>query len=121
MRLPRRFIYWTMTVVTAHIAVNGHFPSSAKTTASMVFCCVCKDAMDEVEWRREYELLLEAQHTAREEMKRKAPKPTKEALQSVIKRRFRQLESDVERDFFSEHALKQLNITRGQPDDYIKE
>lgn len=84
------------------------------------WCCICKDAMDEVEWQAEYIALLGRQNKERYDMMQKAPKPTVEARQKVIRLRFDKIEDDIARDFFSESALKALSITLGHPKDHFK-
>ncbi|MNL69339.1 hypothetical protein D3C87_1941890 [compost metagenome] len=83
------------------------------------YSCVCKDAMDELEWRDEYNLLLNEQYIAREQLKKKAPVPKKDALLSVIDRKFNFVKDCLVGDFIVTHETKALGITVGHPLDDI--
>jgi len=100
---------------------NRAFPIQTDDFGITGHACVCKDAMDELEWRGEYQSLLNEQCRAREALKKKVPIPKKEALLSVITRKFDSVKHYIDRDFSVTNETRALGITTGHPFDHTKE
>lgn len=96
---------------------NRAFPIQNEHYAVTGYSCICKDAMDELEWQFEYQILLNEQYQAREALKKKAPVPKKEALLSVVSRKVEEINRYIERDFHVTHELKRLGIDTIHPFD----
>lgn len=100
--------------IQANIERHGDY----RTTG---YCCICKDACDEVEWQEKYAALLEKQEEERELLRNGCPKPSKEVFMKIVKKRTDQLCHDIGRDWFADSALKSLDIIKAHPLDNIKE
>ncbi|MCY1283756.1 hypothetical protein D9M68_19850 [compost metagenome] len=100
---------------------NRAFPIQNDAYMVTGHSCVCKDAMDELEWRDEYNLLLNDQAIARQQLKKKAPLPKKEALLSVVERKFNATRETLDRGFSILQETNALGIIVGHPFDTAKE
>lgn len=74
------------------------------------YCCVCTDAMDEVQWRREHDAILEKHALELEAHSRQRPKSNKDVVRKLVQRIHNQQMDDLEKGHLSERQLKDLGI-----------
>lgn len=79
------------------------------------YACVCKDAMDEVDWKAELTALLNEQAKAREAIMKRAPKRNMEVIAQFTQKLWNGMEDDIRKDHLSEHAYKRMGITFEDP------
>lgn len=85
------------------------------------YCCICKDAMDELEWRLTYTDLLEKQRLERVELESTAPKPSVKVIQTLMDHQHQARVKRLGEALPKENALeKEYGIVFQTPQSFFK-
>jgi hypothetical protein len=79
------------------------------------YACVCKEAMDEIDWQEQFQLLLNEQAKARRLLIKEMPKRNPDVFEQYAKRVWDHNVADIRKDFFAQSALSRLGITVDEP------
>ena len=113
---------------TYHTYDNGHarvcvfcgnrpFPIQDHVGGAVLdYACVCPKAMDEVDWKKDFNALLMKQNREREELRKKAPKTNPEVLTKIVQRVTAKIVDEVERGW-GHSELKRLGVNFNAPCD----
>lgn len=98
---------------------NRAFPIQFSVGGNVAgFCCVCKDAMDEVDWIAKRDALIAEHNVALRDLDRQAPKRNMEIITKFTSKVWNGLEDDIRKDHLSEFAFKRMGISIDQPKNF---
>jgi hypothetical protein len=79
------------------------------------YACVCKEAMDEIDWQEQFQQLLNEQAKARRLLIKEMPKRNPDVFEAYAKRVWDHNVEDIRKDFFANSVMARLGITVDEP------
>lgn len=96
----------------------GHraFPIQYKVGSPISgYACVCKDAMDELEWREQYRAMMDRQAKERKDLEKLAPKRNMNVVAKFAENLCNSFVDDIRKDHLSQLGYERMGITFEDP------